>query len=219
MQRLEVSGAVRPIYGSLGVKRLTSVVDGVGGQRHAPAGLPPGKTRYPLYRRLGGPQSQSGQVWKISPPAGFDSRTVQPVASRHTDWAITAYDVGRVWRKISVSQLTAVLWQTTKCAAGSDACSAAYTDDLRPSTVDLSCSKWASSTKWDAASYGMSAERETYDTFVLLLSVDIKLFKAYRLINVPPGLKLKNSAWWLHCIYMFCKALRTNRNFCLIHHW
>jgi hypothetical protein len=27
---------------------------GVGGQRHAPAALLPGKTRYPLYRRLGG---------------------------------------------------------------------------------------------------------------------------------------------------------------------
>ena len=30
--------------------------------------LPPGKTRYPLYRRLGGPQGRSGQVRKISPP-------------------------------------------------------------------------------------------------------------------------------------------------------
>ena len=29
--------------------------------------LPPGKTPYPLYRRLGGPQSRSGQVRKISP--------------------------------------------------------------------------------------------------------------------------------------------------------
>jgi hypothetical protein len=28
--------------------------------------LPPGKTRYPLYRRLGGPQGRSGQVRKIS---------------------------------------------------------------------------------------------------------------------------------------------------------
>ena len=28
----------------------------VGGQRHAPAALTPGKTRYPLYRRLGWPQ-------------------------------------------------------------------------------------------------------------------------------------------------------------------
>jgi len=29
--------------------------------------LAPGKTRYPLYRRLGGPQGQSGLVRKISP--------------------------------------------------------------------------------------------------------------------------------------------------------
>jgi len=29
-----------------------------------------GKTRYPLYRRLGGPQGWSGQVQKISPPPG-----------------------------------------------------------------------------------------------------------------------------------------------------
>jgi hypothetical protein len=42
--------------------------------------LPPGKTRYPLYRRLGRPQGRSGQVRKISPPPGFDPRTVQPVA-------------------------------------------------------------------------------------------------------------------------------------------
>jgi hypothetical protein len=47
----------------------------------------PGKTWYPLYRRLGGPQGQSGQVRKISPPPGFDPRTVQPVASHYTDWA------------------------------------------------------------------------------------------------------------------------------------
>jgi hypothetical protein len=31
---------------------LTSALDWVGGQRHAPAALPPGKTRYPLHRRL-----------------------------------------------------------------------------------------------------------------------------------------------------------------------
>jgi len=46
-----------------------------------------GKTRYPLYRRLGGPQGRSGQVRKISPPPGFDPRTVQSVASRYTDYA------------------------------------------------------------------------------------------------------------------------------------
>jgi hypothetical protein len=63
---------------------------GVGGQRHSPAALPPGKTRHPLYRTLGGPQCQSGLMRKISPPPGFDPRTVQPVTSRYTDWAIPA---------------------------------------------------------------------------------------------------------------------------------
>jgi hypothetical protein len=62
----------------------------VGPQRHAPTAVPPGKTRYPFYRRLGGPQGRSGRVWKISPPTGIRTRTVQPVASRYTDWAIAA---------------------------------------------------------------------------------------------------------------------------------
>jgi hypothetical protein len=35
---------------------------------------PPGKTRYPLYRRLGGPQGRSGQVQKILPHTGFRSQ-------------------------------------------------------------------------------------------------------------------------------------------------
>jgi hypothetical protein len=35
--------------------------------------LPTGKTRYPLYRRLGGPQGRSGQVRKISPSTGIRS--------------------------------------------------------------------------------------------------------------------------------------------------
>jgi hypothetical protein len=64
---------------------------GVGGQRHTPATLPPGKTPYPLYRRLGGRQDRSGRMRKISPPPGFDPRTVQPVASRYTNCAIPAH--------------------------------------------------------------------------------------------------------------------------------
>jgi hypothetical protein len=60
------------------------------GQRQAPAALTPGKTRYPLYRRLGGPQGRSGRVRKVSHPPVFDPRTVQPVASRYTDWPIPA---------------------------------------------------------------------------------------------------------------------------------
>ena len=46
---------------------------GDGGQHHAPAVLSPAMARYPLYRRLGGPESRSGQVRKISPPLPPDS--------------------------------------------------------------------------------------------------------------------------------------------------
>ena len=55
----------------------------MGGQCHTPAILLPGKIWYALYRLLGGPQGQSGWVRKISPPTGFNPRTVQPVASRY----------------------------------------------------------------------------------------------------------------------------------------
>ena len=48
--------------------------------------LPPGKTRYPFYRRLGGPQGRSGRPENLV-PTGIRSRTVQPVISRYTDWA------------------------------------------------------------------------------------------------------------------------------------
>ena len=62
---------------------------GVGGQLHAPAALPPGMTRYLLYRRVGTRAGLDG-CEKISPPPGFDPRTVQPVPSRYTDYAIPA---------------------------------------------------------------------------------------------------------------------------------
>ena len=47
---------------------LTSAIDGVGDQCHDPATLTPGKTRYPLYMRLGRPQGRSGWARKLSPP-------------------------------------------------------------------------------------------------------------------------------------------------------
>ena len=87
-------GEVHPRTGHEGPEReerysstlsLTSALDDVGGQSEAEAALLPGKTRYTLYRRLGGPQGRSGRVRKISPSPGFDSRTVQLVASRYTD--------------------------------------------------------------------------------------------------------------------------------------
>jgi len=48
--------------------------------------LPPGKNRYPFYRRLGGLQGRSGWAENLV-PTGIRSRTVQPVVSRYTDWA------------------------------------------------------------------------------------------------------------------------------------
>ena len=48
--------------------------------------IPPGKSRYPFYRRLGGPQGRSGRAENLA-PTGIRSRTVQPVVSRYTDWA------------------------------------------------------------------------------------------------------------------------------------
>jgi hypothetical protein len=47
--------------------------------------------RYPLYRRLGGPQRQYGSAQEISPSLGFDPQVVQPVASRRTDYGIPAH--------------------------------------------------------------------------------------------------------------------------------
>jgi hypothetical protein len=73
---------------------------GVGDQRHAPAALPPGMTRYQLYRRLGRPQGRSGLVRKISPPSKFDPRTVQLLASRYTDQATPAHIYRSTYRII-----------------------------------------------------------------------------------------------------------------------
>jgi hypothetical protein len=64
---------------------------GVAAEHHAKAALPLGKTRYPFCRRLSGPQNRSGRVRKFSPPPGFDPRTVQPVASSYTDYAIPVH--------------------------------------------------------------------------------------------------------------------------------
>ena len=62
--------AVRPI-GGVEVHLypfMTTALEWVeGSASHPGRSLPPGKTRYLLYRRLGGPQGQSGQVRKIRP--------------------------------------------------------------------------------------------------------------------------------------------------------
>ena len=59
---------------------------GVGGQRYAPAALPPAKR--PGTHCAGGwvgPRAGLNVCGKSRPPPGFDPRTVQPVSSRYTD--------------------------------------------------------------------------------------------------------------------------------------
>jgi hypothetical protein len=68
---------------------LTSALDGGGWLTPCPGRFTPGKdTHYALYRRICGSQSQPGRVKKILSLTGFDSRTVQHVATRYTDYAI-----------------------------------------------------------------------------------------------------------------------------------
>jgi len=50
---------------------LTSPLVGVAGQRHAPAALPRGKTRYPLYRKMGGPRAGVDGCGKSRPQLEF----------------------------------------------------------------------------------------------------------------------------------------------------
>ena len=51
----------------------TALEGGEGSASRPSRSLPPGKTRYPLYRKLGWPQGRSGQVRKISPLTGIRS--------------------------------------------------------------------------------------------------------------------------------------------------
>ena len=53
----------------------------------------PGNDPVSIYRRLDGSQDRAERMRKISPPPGFDPRTVQSVPSRYTDRAIPAHAV------------------------------------------------------------------------------------------------------------------------------
>jgi hypothetical protein len=71
----------------------------VGSQRHAPAAMPPGK-RAGIHCIGGcvGPRNGLDACEKSRPrlPQGFDPRSVQPVASRYTDYAIPAREVAPI---------------------------------------------------------------------------------------------------------------------------
>jgi hypothetical protein len=64
---------------------LTSALENVGGQRHAPAALPPDRELVPIVQEASwAPGPVRTRTEKLA-PTGFRCRTVQPVASRYID--------------------------------------------------------------------------------------------------------------------------------------
>jgi hypothetical protein len=87
---------------------VTSALEGGGWSAPCPGRFTPGKDPVPIVPGFipgGGPQGWSGLVRKISPPPGFDPRTVQPVAIRYTDWAIPARDLVQLPTQYSSSAI------------------------------------------------------------------------------------------------------------------
>jgi len=84
------SGGIALLFLDQGSRR------GEGSESHPGRSLPPGKTRYPLHRRLSGLQDRSGHVRKIFPPPGFDPRTIQPVAQSLYRLSYRAHDIIRL---------------------------------------------------------------------------------------------------------------------------
>jgi hypothetical protein len=83
--------------------------------------LPPGKTQYPFYRRLGGPQSQSERAENFVLTGifffffFFRSRTFQPLASRYTDWATGPTNYW-VLRFLNDNEVSVTATRITQCS-------------------------------------------------------------------------------------------------------
>ena len=57
---------------------------GVAGQSYTPADSTPGKTRYPFYRRLGGPQGWSGRAENLVPTGiSFNYNLIDPSVHKY----------------------------------------------------------------------------------------------------------------------------------------
>ena len=69
--------------------------------------LPPGKTRYRFYRKLGGPQGRFGREEHFV-PTGIRSRTVQPVAQSLYWLSYRAHVEDHYWNKLR--EKSASLW-------------------------------------------------------------------------------------------------------------
>jgi hypothetical protein len=121
----------------------------VGGQRHAPAALPLGKTGYPLYKRLGGPQCRSGRVRKTLPPTGIRSPARPTLASRYTSnthwltYLLTkpCHTSGKVFLAAYF-----IHWWPTETETEGDA----YQDDREPSYTRNAYVQWSVLVKYDS---------------------------------------------------------------------
>jgi hypothetical protein len=72
---------------------LTSAPDGVGDQRHALVALPPGKwTGTHCTGNWVDPRAGLDGCGNLAPP-GFEPRTLQPVVSRYTEYAVSAGNI------------------------------------------------------------------------------------------------------------------------------
>ena len=81
--------------------------------------LPPGKTRYPFYRRLGGSQGRSGRVKNLV-PTKILSRTFQPVVSRYTDSATRpTQEMYIIWKDHGFIFVGTAVAQWLRCCATS----------------------------------------------------------------------------------------------------
>ena len=71
--------------GFISALSLASALDGGEWSTLRPGRFDPGKeTRYPLYRKVGGPQGRSELAQNISETPGYDPRTAHPLGSRHS---------------------------------------------------------------------------------------------------------------------------------------
>ena len=89
---------------------LTSALEGGEGSASRPGRtLPPGKTRYPLYRRLCEPQGRSGQV-RIPGPSSPQIVAIPTELSRPTTATAVSHTVSQQHVSATVSHLTLLVW-------------------------------------------------------------------------------------------------------------
>ena len=123
-----------------------------------PGRFTPGEdTRCPLWRRLGGPQDRSRRVRKISPPPAFDPRTVQPVGSRYTDWAIPAQIYRHVTKRTDWKKIDCYKQHETGCLKGKKVKQSRY----RPGVAQRVPGTYVSQISWQR--HGMVVGCQRYE--------------------------------------------------------